>query len=145
MRIVQTLCIASTKNPLNNNFGWSKPVFHLMSWALSVLQLNKIYNKVNLYGNKQALQLLIDMLKLPYAEVFSTHDNLTFLNEDLWALPKIYSYSLQEEPFLHVDGDVFIFHEFEHSLLKGELIAQNLEEATEYYSVMLKTKGKAIL
>lgn len=39
----------------------------------------------------------------------------------------------RKDPFLHLDGDVFIFNQFADSLLNSKLIAQNIEEATDYY------------
>lgn len=35
----------------------------------------------------------------------------------LWAMAKIESYGLQTEPFLHIDGDVFIFDYLPQELL----------------------------
>lgn len=131
MKFIQTLSI--NKDPFKNSFGWASPEYHLMSWALSSLQLNKFYQKIELYANSNAAQLLVDTLELPYNKVNITHDNLNPVNENLWALPKVFTYSLQEEPFLHVDGDVFIFKQLPNSTLKSELIAQNIEEATNYY------------
>lgn len=75
--------------------------------------------------------LLTDTLQLPYSKVYLTHDQLKLIHTDLWALPKIYTYSLQKEPFLHIDGDVFLFHPFDSNLMESELIAQNVEVATE--------------
>jgi len=132
MKFIQTLSI--DKDPLKNSFGWAAPEYHLMSWALSSLQLHKIYQNIELYSNSNAAQLLIDTLELPYHKVNITHDNLNPIDKNLWALPKVFTYSLQEEPFLHVDGDVFLFNQFPGSLLKCELIAQNIEEATDYYT-----------
>jgi hypothetical protein len=132
MKFIQTLFI--NKDPLKNSFGWAAPEYHLMSWALSSLQLQKIYQRVELYANSNAADILIDTLELPYNKVNITHDNLYLPNENLWALPKMFTYSLQKEPFLHLDGDVFLFDQFPNSLLKNELIVQNIEEATNYYT-----------
>jgi len=134
LNYIQTLYLDKSKDPLNHSFGWAAAEYHLMSWALSCLQLNKNYEKVELYANSQAASLLLDTLKLPYQAVHVTHDNLHFAHENLWALPKILTYSLQDSPFLHIDGDVFLFSKFQDSLLRGELIAQNIEDATDYYT-----------
>ena len=109
MKFIQTFHIDSEKNPFRYPFGWVAPEYHLMGWALSCLQLQKVYGKVSLFANSPAVYLLVDTLQLPYTDVQVTHDKLTLIHTDLWALPKIYTYSLQERPFLHVDGDVFIF------------------------------------
>ena len=134
MNFIQTFHIHSNKDPFRDTFGWAAPEYHLMSWALSCLQLCKIYGNITLYANSQAAHLLIDTLQLPYTEMHLTHDQLRLIHPDLWALPKLYTYSLQETPFLHIDGDVFLFNPFHPHLLDGELIAQNIEVATEYYT-----------
>jgi len=133
INLIQTLYFNKSANPYKHTFGWAAPEYHLMSWALSCLQLVKMYGSVDLFCNSEGAKLLIDKLLLPYHQVHVTHDDLIIPNVNLWALPKIYTYSLQAEPFLHIDGDVFIFKAFEESLLKSDLIAQNMEEATEYY------------
>lgn len=133
MKFIQTLYVQETKDPFFNSYGWAAPEYHVMSWALSCLQLRHLYGKVTLHANSSAARLLIDTLELPYQEVQVTHDALSLLHESLWALPKIHTYSLQSEPFLHIDGDVFLFKPFANTLLHGELIAQNFEEATDYY------------
>lgn len=47
MNFLQTLYINKTSNPFQNSFGWAAPEYHLMSWALSSLQLKKITSKLN--------------------------------------------------------------------------------------------------
>ncbi len=53
--------------------------------------------------------------------------------KELWALAKIKAYSKQSEPFIHIDGDVFIYSKFEERLHNSQLVAQNPEKATIYY------------
>jgi hypothetical protein len=134
MNLIQTLYIDPSKSPFIDSFGWKRPEYHLMSWALSCLQLQKLYGNVELYANSTAVDLLVGLLKLTYASVHTTHDDLKLADTNLWALPKIYTYSLQNEPFLHIDGDVFIFDKFSDALLQSSLIAQNIEVATNYYT-----------
>ena len=133
MNFIQTLYVDDTRDPFCDLFGWVAPEYHLMGWALSCFQLHKVYGDVTLYANSKAARLLTDTLQLPYSEVCTVHDNLSLIHPELWALPKIYTYSFQEQPFLHIDGDVFLFKSFNPDLLEGELIAQNVEVATENY------------
>ncbi len=130
MKFIQTLYFDKSKKPFRDAFGWLAPIYHLMGWTLSCLQLNKIYKCVELYANNYAAELLINTLGLPYSKVHITHNDLHIVSENLWALYKIFTYSLQDEPFVHVDGDVFLFKELPTSLLDSELIAQNMEVAT---------------
>ena len=135
MNLLQALYIDSSKDPFRDSFGWAAPEYHIMGWALSCLQLHKIYGNITLFANSQAADLLIDKLQLPYTEVNLAHNKLTLIHPNLWALPKIYTYSLQEHPFLHIDGDVFLFEPFNPNLLEGKLIAQNVEVATENHYI----------
>ena len=109
------------------------PEYNLMSWALSSLQLSKYYKDVILYADQAAAEILIDKLKLPYSKVFCELDFLGKYDSKFWALPKIHSYSVQEEPFLHVDSDVYIWEKFENELINHQLIAQNLEIGSDNY------------
>ncbi len=133
INFIQTLSFNQSKNPYIDSFGWAAPEYHLMSWALSSLQLKKLYGKVDLYCNNEAANLLIEELGLPYNQVYLSHNELVMPDERLWALPKIFTYSLQTKPFIHIDGDVFLFGKLPINLLAGDLICQNVEEATNYY------------
>jgi len=134
MNFIQTLYITADKSLFRDSFGWVSPEYHLTSWALSCLQLHKLYGNVELFANSSAADLLVGTLDLPYSKVHTSHDSLELAHNELWALPKLYTYSLQNEPFLHIDGDVFLFRKFNKSLLTGDLIGQNIEVATEYYN-----------
>lgn len=136
MKIVQTFWIDNEENPLSSSFGWCSPKFHLMSWALSCLQLNKFYGDIELITNSKGKEILIDVLNLPYKRVRIELDEVNF-NSKLWVLKKIYSYTLHNEPFLNIDGDVYIFKELPPVLLSGELISQNIEEGFWYYNELL--------
>ncbi|WP_348800063.1 DUF6734 family protein [Flavobacterium adhaerens] len=141
MKIIQSFWSGGRKDILEDSFGWVSPKYHLMGWALSVHLLSKHY-KVELYTDKVGYELLINKLKLPYAKVHVVMDDLNKYDKNLWALAKIYVYSLQDTPFLHIDGDVFIWEKFSKELLNGRLIAQNLESSTLYYESNMKDLEK---
>ena len=48
MRIIQTFWTAG-QDPLKESFGWAHSEYHLMSWALSCLNLREHYDEVELY------------------------------------------------------------------------------------------------
>ena len=48
-------------------------------------------------------------MNLPFDEVNLALNNLPTLNKNLWAYAKIYAFSLQTEPFIYNDYDVFLF------------------------------------
>tara|TARA_B110000908_G_scaffold172725_1_gene242401 strand:- start:7974 stop:8471 length:498 start_codon:yes stop_codon:yes gene_type:complete len=133
MKIVQTFWSGNSKDIIKDTFGWYAPEYHLMSWALSCLQLRKFYDNVVLYTDEKGYELLINYLKLPYTKVIVNLDELNKDDSDLWALSKIHTYSKQDEPFLHVDGDVFIWEAFNKDIMKANLIAQNKEIGTAHF------------
>lgn len=133
MNFIQTLFVSKFKSLYEDNFGWIKPEYNLMSWALSCLQLKKNHDQVDLYCNSEAADCLIGELNLPYTKVYLSHDKMDLIDERLWALPKILTYSVQNEPFLHIDGDAYLFDKLPSALLNGGLISQNIEEASDYY------------
>jgi hypothetical protein len=139
MKIIQTSWSCKESEILSSKFGWLAPEYNIMSWALSSLQLRSYYSDVTLYCDTNYARVLIDGLKLPYTNVICDLDKLNNFHPHLWAIPKISTYSKQENPFLHVDGDVFIWKAFEDRLLEGNLIAQNLESATNYYGTIMQS------
>lgn len=133
MLIVQTFWSKpltwSTINRSNSglNGGWLTPMHFYMGWVLSFLSLSKIYKDITLVTDRFGKQLLIDQLQLDYTKTICCLDSINTYNKDLWAVPKLYSYSLQNEPFLHVDGDVFIWKPFFEKNHKTDVVVQNIE------------------
>jgi hypothetical protein len=79
-------------------------------------------------------KILIDKLGLPYTSVRVVLDELNDYHPDLWALGKLYAYKIQEEPFIHVDSDIFIWKPFSDQLANAPLVAQNRESYTSHYT-----------
>src|ERR1035437_7473627 len=117
--------------------GISEKMFY-MSTALSCLMLRKFYDDVTLITDEFGKHMLIDVLGLPYTNVIVELDKINHYDENFWALGKIYAYSIQDKPFLHVDSDVFIWKLFDESLLKKDVIFQNYEENVYYYKNICK-------
>ena len=138
MNIIQTLYIEENVDLYKNPIGWVKPEFHCMSWALSCLQLKTLYKSVTLYANKHAANFLINDLGLPYDNVVYFPESCSLPHKALWALPKLWTYSMQKEPFLHVDGDVFLFNRIDENILNNDVVGQNIEIATDYYTEIQK-------
>lgn len=110
-----------------------------MSWALSCHSFRKFYDDVELYTDAAGKALLIDTLQLPYTKVYVCMDRLNHLPPLLWAAPKIYTYSLQTTPFIHADGDVYIWKKFDAALEQSPLLAQSIETNWAYYNDILDT------
>lgn len=133
LSIIQTLNFdPGTLDPIHSSVRFLSPEFHWMSWALSFLQLQKLYGEVILYTNKYGKEILIDRLGLPYSEVHVIFDEI-HIPKGFDVLPKVYTYNMQEKPFLHFDGDVFMWEKLPEKLLEQPLIVQNVEKADQFY------------
>lgn len=135
MKIIQTFW---TQPGLKAN--WIDPVYHYMSWALSCLQLREFYDEVELYTDDLGYKLLVEQFELPYTRVHLTLNDFQYPSY-LWSAPKLKTYSLQEEPFLHVDGDVFLYKAISEDFVSNnDIVFQNLEIDEDYgfYADILK-------
>jgi hypothetical protein len=143
-KIVQTFWTGvSNQSDLHLTGGWLSAEYHWMAWALSVLQLRRFYDRVELVTDNRGKNILIDQLQLPYTSVRTDLEtSLQSYPQDLWALAKIYTYGIQQEPFLHVDGDIFIWKPFELAIEQAPLVAQNLEIEFPFYREPLATLKK---
>jgi hypothetical protein len=131
--IVQTFIMKEKTNPLYQGMGFLSPEFNWMSWAFSCLQLRKHYDNVELYTNSTGKEILIDCFKLPYTKVIIIQDEAADFPDGLWAFPKLMTYALQKQSFIHVDGDVFIWEKLKTLEQGNHLIVQNIEETDHYY------------
>ena len=143
MKIVQSFW-AGDKEAIHSNYGWLSPIDHFLSWILSCNQLRKHYDQVCLVTDRQGYKVLVKELALPYTEVNICLDTLNNYNSNLWALAKIKAYSIQEAPFIHVDGDVFVWEPIDASLEDNDLIVQNREITSDYYRIMWNTIRPAL-
>ncbi|WP_298547721.1 DUF6734 family protein [uncultured Aquimarina sp.] len=134
MRIVQSFWSGGVDN-FNSSYGWLSSKYHWIGWILSSYQLAKYHKNVELYTDSFGKKILIDYLNLPYTKVHVVFDDLDY-HKDLWAIGKIKTYQLQKSPFIHVDGDVFVWESIDSKFEKSPLIAQNLEVTTAYYGEM---------
>lgn len=135
MKIIQSFWTGD-RDALHSSYGWLTPMDHYLSWILSCNQLRKQYDQVCLVTDQQGYEILVEGLSLPYTEVKICLDTLNGYNPNLWALAKIKAYSIQKEPFVHVDGDVFVWEPIDNSLKDKDIIVQNREITSDYYRKM---------
>jgi len=140
MKIVQSLWSKPGQQNGNADFsainkcGWADRKYNYFSWALSALQFRKFYDEVELVTDKAGYKLLIEQLGLPYTSVKVVLDDLNGYHQNLYALGKIYAYGIQNKPFIHADGDVYIWEKFDTKLENSSLIGQHKEQG-DYYQL----------
>lgn len=123
MKIIQSFwtkpLFADEQNIYQNRYngGWINYRYCLLSMAYSCLTISKVYPELEIYTDDYGLQLLGEELCLPY-KVFHADLNAIDLDPALWAYAKMFTYSLQQESFLHVDNDIFIWGVFPDEIIK---------------------------
>lgn len=149
MNFIQTYWSMPAREKTNDsldrhNGGWVAEKFHAISWAYSILSLRKQHpeGRFKLFTDVAGADWLINKLGLPYDDVTLSVEDLAAYPPRLWALAKVHTYSQQQEPFLHVDGDVYIWKPFPESLLRKHLIAQHIElENPMYWKMVNESKA----
>ena len=107
-----------------------------MSWTLSYLSIVKFYPTIELVSDSSGYELLISNLQLPYKEASFNFDSNP-VQDTIWTLRKLQVYAQQDEPFLHIDGDVFIYKQITEEIEYVPLIAQNEDINLYCYSYAL--------
>ena len=147
MKIIQSYwskpLLSANKSVEQNRFngGWRNFRYCLLSMAYSCLTISRFYPEIELYTDDYGLKLLRDDLKLPYAKFHTDLNNINSIDPAFWAYGKIYTYSLQNKPFLHIDNDIFIWKKFSQEVMNAKVICQNVEwinpqNTNDYIDVM---------
>jgi hypothetical protein len=111
--------------------GWLTPKHHLLSWVLSFELASRHYPDTCLITDDAGAEMLIDGLGLPFGSVSLALNALADHDPDWWAIGKLYAYAAQEEAFVHIDNDVFLWEPLPKSLEQASVFAQH-PECTPY-------------
>nr|WP_299344865.1 DUF6734 family protein [Allomuricauda sp.] len=126
------------KNQNNWNFrhngGFPNPFLFYCSWVYSCLSIKRYYPNLHLVTDDLGISIFKEALKLPYTSFSSDLNDLKEYNEGAWALGKLYTYSIQEEPFCHIDGDVFFFGSILEPILNAPVFCQSFNYDIEQYA-----------
>jgi hypothetical protein len=131
MKIVQSLWSEPAKKYggyLRYHGRWPHPRLFWYSWVISTAWAHKHYGVVELVTDNEGARWLVDKLKLPFTSVRTDLENLGVRGE-LWAYGKIVAYATQQEPFFHIDGDVYLDGRLPQRYEKADLVCQLFEQA----------------
>ena len=106
---------------------WHREWHHWLAWGLSVYAARQHYPQTRLVTDDAGARLLVDQLQLPFEHVSTSLNALKSHDPGWWALGKIAAYREQEEPFVHIDTDVFLWQPLPERLAQADLFAQNPE------------------
>jgi hypothetical protein len=109
------------------SFAWHKPIHHLLAWGLSLRAASRHYPETVLVTDSAGKKLLVDQLGLPFTHVSTELDRLNEADSDWWTLGKLTAYRLQDQPFVHLDTDVFLWNPLPPQLGQAAVFAQHPE------------------
>ncbi len=107
---------------------WHSPLHHLLAWGLSLSLARKHYPETMLVTDTAGKALLVDYLGLSFTHVSTALDSIRSADPGWWALGKLAAYSLQDQPFIHLDTDVFLWKPLPLSLTSAPVFAQCPED-----------------
>lgn len=121
---------------------WFNKHMFFYTHALSAILLNIFYKgQTILVTDKFGKALLVDSLGLKYDEVIVGLDVLNKYPKDLWALGKLYAYSILNKPFIHVDFDFLLTNKFSEKFENSCLVSyihESDETRQKMYNEWLK-------
>jgi hypothetical protein len=98
------MVIVHTYVPARDGGRFTKECAYHMT--LSLLLAKEHYDVVKLYTTNQISEI-VKKIGLPYDEIIT--EPFTDLKSNTFSVPKLITYSLQNEPFLHIDLDTLLY------------------------------------
>jgi hypothetical protein len=103
---------------------WKTHFHHLLSWCLSLRLARRHYPETVLVTDRAGKLLLVDHLGLSFSHVSTELERLRKADPGFWALGKFIAYSIQDQPFLHLDTDVFLWGRLPATVENAPVFAQ---------------------
>lgn len=110
--------------------GWLSHKHHLLSWVLSTELASRHYPETSLVTDDEGAAMLVDGLGLQFDSVSLALNRLEHHDPEWWAMGKLYAYAMQDEPFVHIDNDVFLWEPLPEALQQAPVFAQHPEYTT---------------
>jgi hypothetical protein len=108
--------------------AWREPLHHYLAWGLTLRLARRHYPETVLVTDAAGKSLLVDALELPFTQVSTALDRLCDVDAGWWALGKLVAYGLQDRPFVHLDGDVFLWQALPAGLAGADVFTQCPEQ-----------------
>jgi hypothetical protein len=103
---------------------WTTPFHHFLAWGISLSAAQRYHPDTVLITDNAGKKLLVDDLGLPFRHVSTELERLRDADPEWWALGKLIAYGLQDQPFLHLDTDVFLWRPLPAGLVASAVFAQ---------------------
>ncbi|WP_378176480.1 DUF6734 family protein [Aquimarina sp. SS2-1] len=132
MKIIQSFWTKPTYHSSEDsnaryNGGWVNQKQAFYSFALSALTIHKYYKQNELFTDNRGKELFHNLLELPYSNIYTNLERINHHHPKLWAFGKLVTCADQNEPFIHLDNDIFIWDKIPYDHKQYDIIAQNVE------------------
>jgi hypothetical protein len=107
-----------------------------MSCALSVETARKHFARTKLVTDAAGMAMLVDGVGIAFDDVRLDLSEIEEFDPVWRILGKIQAYRTQDEPFVHIDNDVFLWKGLPERVVRADVLAQNPEhftDASDYY------------
>jgi hypothetical protein len=111
----------------------------LLSWSVSVKLARRHFTKVILVTDTWAWKNLFEPLGLPIDEVKIILDDINYTT-DMWSTAKAYAIMEMDDPFVHLDPDVYLWSGLNKEILESKVFAQSREGKWDPYQNQLYSK-----
>lgn len=120
------------------NGGFKNKYYFLLSSVLSFFSFKKTIpdSTFVLVTDDYGKHMLIDELGLPYDDIDLRLNNVK-ADVEIWSIGKLYAFQ-QDQPFLHVDFDAFMFKPFSSELLNSKIVVANNEKNYAIYNLIIE-------
>lgn len=125
MRIVWSLWTTPVFSGIGSR--WLELRYWIYAWILSFKCAKTYYTEKYLFTDDLGARLLVDGLGLDFSVVDTRLNSLRHYDPRLWAIGKILTYRLQNDAFLHIDSDVFLWDQIASRILDAPVFAQSPE------------------
>ena len=133
MKAIYSLSVGKNASRNNEFCGYRCKEELLDALLLSSSISAKHFDKVELYCDTEAANLIEeDGREFPF-EIIICLDSLSWVDEHLWAYSKVFVYSLQTEPFLHIDIDAILWDGIPEELSNMKFIFQQVEKLSSFF------------
>ena len=99
-------------------------------WALSTHLVKKHGYRCELVTDSHGKNIM-ENLGIGFDKVNTDLNDFISVDPVYWAAGKLISYSIQDEPFCHIDDDVFLFNSLPETFLNSCLFAQSPERSKD--------------
>jgi hypothetical protein len=117
----------ATSNNFDNRYDVKYLDKNFYSYLLSTILIKKLGYKIELFCDKKTSELYS---MIPYDKINIVDFSSDGISSKFWIWGKIKTHSLMNEPYVHIDGDVFLFRDIiKDNIINGKysVVVQSLE------------------